>query len=101
MGVLGWIILGLIAGSLAKAILPGEYPGGLIVATIIGVVRAANRATGFTCGEEGPRSWHRPGRTAGPLELLALLVGGVVGALLMRGWQQLRQRRHRKVKVHR
>jgi uncharacterized membrane protein YeaQ/YmgE (transglycosylase-associated protein family) len=40
MGVLGWIILGLIAGSLAKAILPGEYPGGLIVATIIGVVGA-------------------------------------------------------------
>jgi uncharacterized membrane protein YeaQ/YmgE (transglycosylase-associated protein family) len=40
MGVLGWIILGLIAGSLAKTILPGEYPGGLVVATIIGVVGA-------------------------------------------------------------
>jgi hypothetical protein len=35
------------------------------------------------------------------MELLALLVGGALGALLMRGWQQLRQRRHRKVKVRR
>jgi hypothetical protein len=35
------------------------------------------------------------------MELLALLVGGAVGALLMRGWQQLPQRRHRKVKVRR
>jgi uncharacterized membrane protein YeaQ/YmgE (transglycosylase-associated protein family) len=40
MGVIGWIILGLLAGMIAKAILPGDDPGGLIVTTIIGIVGA-------------------------------------------------------------
>jgi uncharacterized membrane protein YeaQ/YmgE (transglycosylase-associated protein family) len=40
MGILGWILLGLIAGALAKAILPGDDPGGIIVTTIIGIVGA-------------------------------------------------------------
>jgi uncharacterized membrane protein YeaQ/YmgE (transglycosylase-associated protein family) len=40
MGIIGWIILGLLAGLLAKAILPGDDPGGIIVTTIIGVLGA-------------------------------------------------------------
>jgi uncharacterized membrane protein YeaQ/YmgE (transglycosylase-associated protein family) len=40
MGIIGWILLGLIAGAIAKAILPGDDPGGIIVTTIIGVVGA-------------------------------------------------------------
>jgi uncharacterized membrane protein YeaQ/YmgE (transglycosylase-associated protein family) len=40
MGIIGWIILGLLAGLLAKAILPGEDPGGLIVTALIGIVGA-------------------------------------------------------------
>jgi uncharacterized membrane protein YeaQ/YmgE (transglycosylase-associated protein family) len=40
MGIIAFIILGLIAGVIAKAILPGDDPGGLIVTTIIGVVGA-------------------------------------------------------------
>ena len=40
MGIIGWIILGLLAGILAKAILPGDDPGGIIVTTILGVVGA-------------------------------------------------------------
>lgn len=40
MGILGWIILGLLAGAIAKAILPGDDPGGIIVTTIIGIVGA-------------------------------------------------------------
>ena len=40
MGILGWILLGLIAGSLAKLILPGRDPGGCIVTTVIGVFGA-------------------------------------------------------------
>ena len=40
MGILGWIILGLLAGAIAKAILPGDDPGGIIVTMIIGVVGA-------------------------------------------------------------
>jgi uncharacterized membrane protein YeaQ/YmgE (transglycosylase-associated protein family) len=40
MGIIGWIILGLLAGAIAKAILPGDDPGGIIVTMIIGVVGA-------------------------------------------------------------
>lgn len=40
MGIIGWIILGLIAGAIAKAILPGDDPGGIIVTTLIGIVGA-------------------------------------------------------------
>ena len=45
MGIIGWIILGLLAGALAKLILPGDQPGGFIVTTIVGVVGAV--AAGF------------------------------------------------------
>jgi uncharacterized membrane protein YeaQ/YmgE (transglycosylase-associated protein family) len=40
MGILGWIVLGLIAGAIAKAILPGRQGGGWIVTLILGVVGA-------------------------------------------------------------
>jgi uncharacterized membrane protein YeaQ/YmgE (transglycosylase-associated protein family) len=40
MGLLTWIVLGLIAGVLAKLILPGKDPGGFIVTTLIGIVGA-------------------------------------------------------------
>jgi uncharacterized membrane protein YeaQ/YmgE (transglycosylase-associated protein family) len=40
MGIIGWIILGLLAGAIAKAIMPGDDPGGIIVTTIIGIVGA-------------------------------------------------------------
>ena len=40
MGIIAFIILGLIAGVVAKAIMPGEDPGGFIVTAIIGIVGA-------------------------------------------------------------
>ena len=40
MGIFSWIILGLIAGALAKLILPGKQGGGIIVTIILGVVGA-------------------------------------------------------------
>ena len=40
MGIIAFIILGLLAGIIAKAILPGEDPGGFIVTIIIGVAGA-------------------------------------------------------------
>ncbi len=40
MGILGWIVLGLIAGAIAKAILPGDDPGGIIVTMLIGIAGA-------------------------------------------------------------
>jgi uncharacterized membrane protein YeaQ/YmgE (transglycosylase-associated protein family) len=40
VGILGWIVLGLIAGAIAKAILPGRQGGGWIATLILGVVGA-------------------------------------------------------------
>jgi uncharacterized membrane protein YeaQ/YmgE (transglycosylase-associated protein family) len=40
MGIISWIVFGLIAGVLAKWIMPGKDPGGIIVTIIIGVVGA-------------------------------------------------------------
>jgi len=40
MGIIAWIILGLLAGVIAKALLPGDDPGGLIVTTLIGIAGA-------------------------------------------------------------
>jgi uncharacterized membrane protein YeaQ/YmgE (transglycosylase-associated protein family) len=40
MGIIGWIILGLIAGAIAKAILPGRQGGGWILTLVLGVVGA-------------------------------------------------------------
>lgn len=40
MGILGFIVLGLIVGALAKLIMPGKDPGGIIVTMIIGILGA-------------------------------------------------------------
>lgn len=40
MGIIGWIVLGLIAGAIAKAILPGRQGGGWLVTLLLGVVGA-------------------------------------------------------------
>ncbi|MBF8303615.1 MAG: GlsB/YeaQ/YmgE family stress response rane protein [Candidatus Dadabacteria bacterium] len=40
MGIISWIILGLVAGALAKWILPGKDPGGIIVTIVIGIIGA-------------------------------------------------------------
>jgi uncharacterized membrane protein YeaQ/YmgE (transglycosylase-associated protein family) len=40
MSILAWIILGLLAGAIAKAIHPGPDPGGIIVTMLIGIVGA-------------------------------------------------------------
>jgi uncharacterized membrane protein YeaQ/YmgE (transglycosylase-associated protein family) len=40
MGIFAWIILGLLAGLLAKALFPGEDPGGIIITTLLGIAGA-------------------------------------------------------------
>jgi uncharacterized membrane protein YeaQ/YmgE (transglycosylase-associated protein family) len=40
MGILAWIIFGLIAGALAKLIMPGKDPGGIIITILIGIAGA-------------------------------------------------------------
>lgn len=40
MTIIGWILLGLVAGVIAKILLPGRDPGGLVGTTLIGIVGA-------------------------------------------------------------
>ncbi|MFF8984059.1 GlsB/YeaQ/YmgE family stress response membrane protein [Streptomyces globisporus] len=40
MGIISWIILGLLAGLIAKILLPGRDPGGIIGTTLIGIAGA-------------------------------------------------------------
>jgi len=40
MGIIAFIILGALAGAIAKALLPGDDPGGFIITTIVGIVGA-------------------------------------------------------------
>ncbi|MFI0898851.1 GlsB/YeaQ/YmgE family stress response membrane protein [Streptomyces sp. NPDC020983] len=54
MGIIGWIVLGLLAGAIAKIILPGRDPGGLVGTTLIGVVGA------FLGGWLSAKLWDKP-----------------------------------------
>jgi len=40
MGILTWIVFGLIAGIIAKFIMPGRGPGGIIITIVLGIVGA-------------------------------------------------------------
>lgn len=40
MGIIGWIVLGLLAGALAKLLMPGDQRGGCLLTTILGIVGA-------------------------------------------------------------
>ena len=58
MGILSWIILGLIAGAIAKLVMPGKDPGGIIVTMVLGIIGALlggfiGRALGMYSANEG------------------------------------------------
>jgi len=40
MGILSWLIFGLIVGALAKWIMPGKDPGGIFITTLLGIAGA-------------------------------------------------------------
>jgi uncharacterized membrane protein YeaQ/YmgE (transglycosylase-associated protein family) len=40
MGIIGWILLGLLAGAIAKGILPGRQGGGWIITLVLGIAGA-------------------------------------------------------------
>ena len=76
MGILAWIILGLIAGALAKLIHPGPDPGGWIASLIIGIVGAL--VGGFVfglfgiSGASGVNLWSIVVATVGAIIALAI-----------------------------
>ena len=79
MGILGWIILGLIAGAIAKAILPGRQGGGWIVTLILGVVGA------LLGGFIGSALFGVELETFWSIETWLLAIGGSILVLLIYG----------------
>jgi uncharacterized membrane protein YeaQ/YmgE (transglycosylase-associated protein family) len=70
MSVLGWILFGFIVGLIARAIVPGRDPLGLIGTTILGIIGAV--AAGWFGQAVG---WYRPGQGAGFISATAGAVG--------------------------
>ncbi|MGZ8283820.1 MAG: GlsB/YeaQ/YmgE family stress response membrane protein [Allosphingosinicella sp.] len=75
-GWLGWIVIGLIAGAIAKLLTPGREPSGCIVTVIIGIAGAV--LAGFLGQAIG---WYSPGEGAG---FLAAIVGAVLILMIYR-----------------
>ena len=75
-GWLAWILIGLVAGLIAKAITPGRDPSGCIVTIVIGIAGAV--LAGFLGQKLG---WYRPGEGAG---FLAAILGAVLILLVYR-----------------
>lgn len=66
MGVLSWIVFGLIVGAIAKLLMPGRDPGGFIVTILLGIVGAL--LGGFLGRSLG---WYQAGEGAGYLMSIA------------------------------
>jgi uncharacterized membrane protein YeaQ/YmgE (transglycosylase-associated protein family) len=71
MGILGWIIFGLIVGLVAKLLMPGRDPGGFIVTIILGIVGGV--VGGFIGRAVG---WYGPNDPVG-------FVMAVIGAIIL------------------
>ena len=82
-GVLGWILIGLVAGVLAKLIMPGRDPGGFIVTILLGIVGAllagsVGQSAGFYANDQ-PAGW----------------IAATLGALVILLIYRFAMRRHR------
>ena len=69
-GILGWIVIGLIAGGIAKLLMPGRDPGGCIITILLGIAGAL--LAGFLGRAVG---WYNENEGAG---FLAAIVGAFI-----------------------
>jgi uncharacterized membrane protein YeaQ/YmgE (transglycosylase-associated protein family) len=72
MNILAWIVLGLIAGALAKAIYPGRQGGGFLGTMILGIVGAFIGGTLYTVLTTGTLA----------LSSASLSIGGILVAVI-------------------
>jgi uncharacterized membrane protein YeaQ/YmgE (transglycosylase-associated protein family) len=69
-GVIGWVVIGLLAGGIAKLLMPGKDPGGCIITILLGIAGAL--LAGFIGKAVG---WYDQDEAAG---FLAAVVGAFV-----------------------
>ena len=75
-GIVGWILFGLVVGAIAKLVMPGRDPGGIIVTMLLGIVGAVlGGFLGRSLGFYGPQ------QTAG---WLMSIVGAIVVLMIYR-----------------
>lgn len=77
MGILSWIIFGLIAGAIAKLLMPGRDPGGWIVTMLLGIAGA------FVGGFIGRAIWGSEGVTGFNAGSFGLAVLGSIVLLFL------------------
>ena len=75
-GIIGWIIIGGIAGLIAKLLMPGRDPGGCIITILLGIAGALIAGwIGHAIG------WYRTGEGAG---FIAAIVGAIILLVIYR-----------------
>jgi uncharacterized membrane protein YeaQ/YmgE (transglycosylase-associated protein family) len=76
MGILSWLIVGLIAGLLAKFIMPGKDPGGIIITILLGI--GGGFLGGYIASKLGIGS-------VGAIDLVSILIatGGAILILII------------------
>ena len=79
MGILGWIVLGLAAGAIAKLILPGRQGGGWIITLVLGIVGA------LLGGFLGSVLFNAPLQDFFSIQTWLLAIGGAIVVLLIYG----------------
>lgn len=79
MGILTWIVLGLVAGALAKLIMPGQQGGGIILTTVLGIIGA------LVGGLLGTYAFNFGEVTGFDLRSVAIAIGGALVVLLVYG----------------
>ena len=88
MGILATLIVGLIAGAIAKLIMPGRDPGGIIITMLLGV------AGSFVAGFLGRALGWYDDPASGPG-----IIASIIGALILLGIYRLVIGRRRRVAV--
>jgi uncharacterized membrane protein YeaQ/YmgE (transglycosylase-associated protein family) len=76
LSILGWVVFGLIVGALAKLVMPGRDPGGLLVTIALGI---AGALVGGLVGRA--LGWYQAGEPAG---FLMAILGAVLLLFLYR-----------------
>jgi uncharacterized membrane protein YeaQ/YmgE (transglycosylase-associated protein family) len=75
-GILGWIVIGFLAGGIAKLLMPGKDPGGCLITILLGIAGAL--LAGFIGKSIG---WYNESEAAG---FLAAIVGAFIILFLYR-----------------
>ncbi len=88
LAILGWIIFGLIAGVIAKAIMPGKDPGGAVITIVLGI---AGLLIGGFIGR-ALLGYGRAGDATEPGMIMSMVLAVLGAVILLAGYRLIRGR---------